>query len=127
MGTWGHGSFQNDHARDWCAKLPTAELPGEVLRKVLSTRQTAADEERLLAAAEVVAAASGTPAAGIPKNIASWIVGGGLHVGSELRGVARVAVEAVRAGSALRRLWEKAGELEDWYAVVDDLLRRLRT
>jgi hypothetical protein len=92
----------------------------------LTTRRTESDEERLLAAAEVVAAARGKPAANIPQSVVRWLAQERLTVDTELEALARTAVDGVRGGSGLSRLWEEAGELADWRMIVDDLALRLR-
>lgn len=128
MGTWGHGSFQNDHARDWCSSLRNSTEPMGLVRTALVTRQTEGDQARLLAAAEVVAVASGgLPSSDMPRNVAAWIAAGHIKADSRMCDLARAGVEAVRNGSDLRELWRGAGELDDWQTVVEDLLGRLRT
>jgi hypothetical protein len=128
MGTWGHGSFENDHASDWCSKLRGSLQPADFVLAALSTRHTEADEERLLAAAEIVAAAArGAAASDIPQDVVAWLAEGRVKVDPNLRELALTAVEAVREKSGLRHLWAEAGELDEWLTAVDDLLKRLRT
>lgn len=129
MGAWGAGSFDNDDALDWCAELEAEGLPaaGGALRaaKELADDYLEAPESSMaLAAAEVVAALRGRPAADLPEHVAAWVAAHPDDPGDDLVRLAREAVDAVAAGSELAELW---GEVDDaeWRAAVADLRSRL--
>jgi hypothetical protein len=109
--------LENDHATDFLAKL--RESPGiEFVRSALLARETMADEERARAAAAVIAAACDSES--VPFHWAHF-----LAQDDDLRRLAQTTAEAIRVDSETRRLWAESGELDEWLAAVDDLLRRL--
>jgi hypothetical protein len=97
-----------------------------ILTALSAAWQSEADEERLLATAEIVAAASGAPASDIPREIVGWLARGPMKIDVQIMELALKQVEAVRDKSALRGLWAEAGELEAWLSVVEDLSKRFR-
>ena len=80
MGAWGSGSFKNDDAMDWVWTLE-GDTDGSVLRATLTPVAETSPDDYLeapdaccaLAAAEVVAAGSGTPAIGLPEEVNRWV------------------------------------------------------
>lgn len=124
MGAWGARAFENDGALDWVWELEAAE-DESVLRSALSADVSEAPEAEIaLAAAEVVAAALGRPAGGLPEEVTAWVAAHGDLVGEELQGLAQRAVAAAAAGGELRELWNEAGDPE-WDAAVGDLQARI--
>jgi hypothetical protein len=131
MGAWGHQTFENDDALDWVGELEEVEdvsilseafamIPDDTEEYVEETESTAA-----LAAAEVVAALRGKPAAALPEEVVRW-VGDRRRVKSGLVDEARRAVKRVLANSELRELWEdEPNHFESWKSSVEDLLKRL--
>lgn len=80
MGAWADGSFDNDDALDWGAELEGAEDSEPIsvaLDAVLETDDYLEAPETLrgISAAEVVAALLGKPAANLPDDVTSWLVG----------------------------------------------------
>lgn len=129
MGAWGNGSFENDDAADWLAHLATV-TPAD-LTKVLAQ---AADHPEYLegpeasvavAAAEVVAAVSGSPAPAGPKEIVEWAKKNPQVATPEIKALAVRALERVRRNSELKDLWMEADGLNDWIAVIRELQERL--
>lgn len=129
MGAWGIGNFDNDDAADWAFEL--AESQGAEL--LMSTLDAIAEGEYLeapdcstaLAAAEVVAALRGSPPEALAPEVSSWVEANQVAIDSELPGKALMAIHRIETESELRELWEDAGELESWAAILDDLKRRL--
>lgn len=130
MGAWGAGSFENDDTMDWVIDL---EESGDV-GFVVEALRAACDDECLwasegsmaVAAAEVVAALAGRPGPGSPEGVESWVRGRD-GVERETVALATRAVERVRngPGSELLELREEAGQPEERYEGVEDLLGRL--
>ena len=136
MGAWGTGNFDNDDALDWVwdfeAQGPAALE--QAFEAVLDADYAEApDASSALAAAEVLAAVKGKPAAGLSEELQSAIE----KYKDAVAGVeglterAQRAVQAVLADSELKELWEE-GEtpeaqehLKQWQATVADLAARL--
>jgi hypothetical protein len=132
MGAWGAGIFENDDALDWFDALENAGADA-----VLVALQTIPEEaeyvessqaSEALAAAEIVAAAHGHPAASLPGEAADWLAANAASIDATLVRLAIDAVTRIRAESELKELWDEAApdDRTQWYANVDDLLGRLK-
>jgi hypothetical protein len=130
MGAWGHQTFENDDACDWLCELEDAEDPSvladtfDVIPKEADEYVEAPEASMALAAADVVAALLGRPAAKLPEEVTAWL--------ARQEGVKPALVKkAVRAtrrvltSSELRELWEESEDFPKWQAAVEDLLKRL--
>jgi hypothetical protein len=130
MGAWGPKSFENDGALDWVAEVTELENFSGVagaLEAVMADKADYLDAdvcEEGLAAAEIVAAAAGKPAAEMPEELAGWIKG---QAKPDAAMVARAidVLGAVREKSELRELWEESENFADWNAALDELKARL--
>lgn len=128
MAGWGTGSFENDDAVAWLAKLGT--IGPEDLKQIFI--QAADDSSYLeapaasvvVAAAEVIAALNGSPAAGLPAQIVKWTTNRPAST-PELTALTLRALERVRKNSELKDLWLEADGLNDWIAVIQDLQTRV--
>lgn len=124
MGAWGHGNFENDAASDWIARV---EEPSEV-RQALEVFRPDADANdccRALAAAEVVAACLGRPAADAPEEVLDWA---GDHAKMATAKVVKRAIEVTKqigSSSELQQLFDDGERNDEWHAALDDLARRL--
>ena len=131
MGAWGAGTFENDDALDWlgefraegiqaaaAALADVLALKGEYLEAPLASRA--------VAAAEVVAAASGRPGANLPDDLADWLTSHQVQQRAELLRNAAAALTRVMAESELRDLWADSDEFEVWEATLRDVLSRLQ-
>jgi len=125
---WGTGSFENDYAADWLAKLGTLTL--DDLTQIFAQ---AADHPGYLeapaasvavAAAEAIAALDSSPAAGVPPEIIKWTTNRQAST-PELKALALRALERVRKNSELKDLWLEADGLNDWIAAIQDLQTRV--
>ncbi len=131
MGAWGHGTFQNDDALDLLDDLVDGG-DDRMLRDALDTALSSAagtieatDASSALAAAEIVAALRGRPAADLPDEAVDWARGRPAP-SDDLVARARQAVAAVLADSELRDLWLETDELPMWQGSVEELRERLR-
>jgi hypothetical protein len=130
MGAWGTGSFDNDDASDWIYELE--ESPDvAVVRRALDIRSApyleAPEGSTAIAAAEVVAAARGRPAASLPDSVTAWVAEHGSTVEESDVILAVAALDRVLADdSELRDLWAVTDE-DAWRDAVHDLQRRLGT
>ena len=131
MGAWGHGTFQNDDALDLLDDLVDGG-DERMLRDALDAALSAAgespdatDASSALAAAEIVAALRGRPAADLPDEAVDWARGRPAPT-DELVARARQAVAAVLSDSELRDLWMETDELPMWQGSVEELRERLR-
>lgn len=137
MGAWGAGSFENDDAADWAGRLVATSNLGTVSSALEAATESAGylDAPRAaeaLAAAEVVAALLGHPAATLPDGVAAWVRE---RRQSEtpppdprpLAVAATLALDVIENGSELRELWDEAGgaDAEAWRRTVYDLRARL--
>lgn len=128
MGTWGHGSFHNDDAADWLYELDEGGLDvvdAALQAATLGGFLTAPEGCTALAAAEVVAAMRGRPAADLPEALHAWLRQRRAPPSAGLVARAQKAVAAVLADSELADLWRESGRFEAWDAVVRDLAARL--
>lgn len=131
MGAWGPSALQNDDAVDWLGTLEDEEdisLIDDALDAI-----TDADEEEVLeadaccvalAAAEVVAALGGKPSPRLPDGIKELIADED-PIEPELVDQALEAVGRVRADSELLIQWQEEGSVDDWFAALDELTKRL--
>jgi|ERR1022692_538598 hypothetical protein len=128
MAAWGTGSFENDDAAGWLAKLGTiapdnltqifvqaADHPGYLEASAASV---------VVAAAEVIAALSSSTAQGVPPEIVKWTTNRPAST-PELKTLALRALERVRRNSELKDLWLEADGLNDWTAAIQDLQTRV--
>ena len=131
-GAWGDGSFENDDAADWSSECVASSGTAFVAR----TLQAAVSADYLeapggsaaVAAAEVVAAASGRPEASLPQELREWVSHQPAHELAALRPLAREALQKVLdpKGSELRQLWSE-GKGKHWVQRIAALERRLGT
>jgi hypothetical protein len=132
MGAWGNRTFQNDAAPDW---LSEAESRGiEAVRDALTLATMTPDDGYLdaddgasaIAAAELLAAASGHGKERLPARALSWLDRVSEVVGADDLALARRAVERVVArNSELAALWAEHGPESGWHEQVRALLRKL--
>ncbi len=131
-GAWGIGSFENDDALDWVSELERASdahLLALALKRVDPNAKyiEAPDCAVALAAAEVVAGASGHPSTSLPAEVKTWLSRVRPNVSGDLLKLARTAVETCRNGknSELRDLWLE-GDGKAWLDDTAKLLGRLQ-
>jgi hypothetical protein len=132
MGAWATDSFSNDDALDWLldfAEAPTIEMLRDTLEHVTTQDPDdyleAPDCSEAIAAAEIVAALNGKPAANLPDDLKTWLLSDhGLNA-TELRRVALEAIKRIAESSELRELWEESDSYEKWTSDVGDLIHRL--
>ena len=128
MGAWGTAAFDNDDAADW-----VYELEREGISAVDGALADALDADDLsppldtnaIAAAEVVAAALGRPAADLPEAVAALASGLASRITPEHATQARAAVDHVLASSEIAELWAESDDDAVWRASIDDLVQRL--
>ncbi len=130
MGAWGIGNFDNDEAADWTFQLD--KFDGTAIITATLEEITNADDYLdvgecaiALAAAEVVAALKGHPAADLPEEVSYWISYREPRWDSRLVEIARKAVTRIKTDSELQVLFEESAEYEGWLAVQENLLQRL--
>ncbi|MBL8257152.1 MAG: DUF4259 domain-containing protein [Pseudoxanthomonas mexicana] len=134
MGTWGIGSFENDHAADFMIDVLDSgdlSLIRDVLDNVLTSTEyvEAPDAELAIVAAEIVAAACGrfSLAAQQEAGLADWLARVRPAVDDELREQAGNALRRILAEhSELRELWDETDDFKDWQATVTDLAQQLQ-
>ena len=132
MGAWGAGSFDNDDAGDWVCDLEDAE-DNSMLEEAFSDVTERGDDylevtecSAAIAAAEVVAALRGRPAADLPDEVTAYVERIGTPPSPALAAAALRALEIVKTKSELQELWEESDSLEEWRQVLADLEARLR-
>jgi hypothetical protein len=128
MGAWGTGSFENDDAADWIAELATI-VPDDLTQIFVQAADypsylEAPASRVVVAAAEVIAALSGSPAQEVPPEIIKWTTNRQAST-QELKALALRALERVRKNSELKDLWLEADGLNDWIAAMQDLQTRV--
>ena len=130
MGAWDATSFGNDAACDWVGDLESYEdlsFVQETLQAVLGAGDDYIECDtacEAIAAAEVVAALRGYPAADGADDINEWLASRELEASD---GLVRKALDALdriqREPSELPELWE---DDPDWKAAMADLRKRLK-
>jgi hypothetical protein len=134
MGCWSIDSFGNDDAADWVCDLQDRHdlsLVEETLDVVLETGDQyleAPNATTALAAAEVIAAALGRPAAAAKsqEGLMTWIETVKPQPSAALVEKAAMAVDRVKSDqSELLELWQETDDFEAWKADVQDLRTRL--
>jgi hypothetical protein len=125
---WGTGSFENDYAADWLAKLATI-APDDLTQIFVQAADNPGYLEApaagvVVAAAEAIAALKGSPAKGVPPEIIKWTTNRPAST-PELIALALRALERVRRDSELKDLWLEADGLNDWIAALQDLQTRV--
>lgn len=127
------GNFSNDEATDWLYDLEEtygAELLAEAFNVITRGEfHEQADCCIALAAAEMVAAAKGKPAADLPEDARKWLGNqdtADINKIKALNKKAITAVKKVQAHSELRDQWEDSDEWHSWNMVIDGLLKRLQ-
>jgi hypothetical protein len=137
MGAWGAGSFDNDTAMDWTARVQSVEdvrKPFERLKRdtdaYTGEGELVVDSDfacELIAAAECVAMMLGRRIPDFPADLADRLAGAG-EPDSLLFHQARNAVLHAMRNSELAELWEEAtedGEPNEWLAEMTRLIDRL--
>ncbi len=131
---WGTATFENDPASDWFLLVEEAVEPGEVIASALDTATGDADYLALDAACEAIAAAelsascAGHAPDRLPDGVRRWVEGHPHEPHDAEIAQAILAVERVRAESALREFWDDDvdGRAGRWLGEIDDLVARLR-
>lgn len=130
MGAWGTGAFENDDAADWLAELEGA-TDDRVLEAAFDAVLDGKDTDLMVegpavAAAEVVAAALGAPAADLPEAPSEWAKGQPGHTlrPSTYRKAIK-AVDQIAERSEMLDLWSEAEDFAGWQAAIVDLQTRL--
>tara|TARA_A100001391_G_scaffold145986_1_gene103616 strand:- start:75 stop:530 length:456 start_codon:yes stop_codon:yes gene_type:complete len=149
MGTWDHGSFDNDTASDWayCFTPPKKSFfkrgkpdlfayPASAIDVGITTKAgewlDSTECEEAIAAAECIAAAKGRPTEGLPEEVESWL--GTLEGQQPKPDLIQRAIQVMNRvrndeKSDLRVLWSEQQEDKQpdpkWLACMDDLIARL--
>jgi hypothetical protein len=132
MGAWGRGVFENDDAMDWTV----AFLEGSSVDALQDALDDALDSEDYLdsdqgsyalAAAELLAAATGRPCRDLPSGLGEWATANPQIATPSLLARARDAVDRVigEDESELAELWAESDEFEDWLEEMEELKDRL--
>lgn len=113
MGAWGYGSFENDDSLDWLADLELAN-DIQILEDTLAAADGAdyleiSDASNAVAAAEVVAALAGLPAADLPSTAARWSTTHSTTNLDPLITLAARVINRVRYDSELAEMWVEVG------------------
>ena len=126
MGTFGGGSFENDEALDFAATLTSTGDVSAVFAAMPEDPTTSIDADeaqRIIAAADCVAAMMGRPADDIPDNLEERIAKFG-KPSAELVEIARNSVSRVLRCSELLDLWSE-GDPKAFNRAVTLLIDRL--
>ena len=127
--TMGASAFENDDALDWVSHLEDGAV--DLVRASLAATKVdyleSPDGSVAIAAAEVVAAAVGNPAASLPASVTRWVDAHGASVADADVVLALVALDRVTAeNSELAELWAESDD-HKWSQSVEDLRNRLST
>jgi len=107
MGTWGAGGFENDEAADFISEVSSAEDLAAVFGALPddpSAEKDADLAQRVVAAAECIAAMLGRPADDMPDTLAKRVSSFG-RPEPDLLEAAREAVSSILMRSELLDLW----------------------
>ena len=128
MPGWGTGSFENEDAQNFLAKLNSLGIDdlSPILASAVDHNYLDAPASTIaIVVAEIVATASGNPPQTVPAQIVEWIAKIEGSPSPQMADLARRAVEKVRTNSELKDLWLEAEGLNEWSAVLRDLEKRL--
>jgi hypothetical protein len=128
MTDWGTATFDNQAAIAWIEGFVAEPHEAAIRAGLAEVEQRDEDEDaghRVLAAAEVVAAWSGRPAADLPVSLTAWLMGRSQSLPGDLVQEARAAVTAVGRGSLLRERWRERHRLDAWESELLALIERL--
>ncbi|KAA9325823.1 DUF4259 domain-containing protein [Hymenobacter busanensis] len=130
MATWDYHNFDNDAAADFAEDF--RQRPNEaVLYEALATaaeeegQLEAAEASQALAAAELVAAVIGKPAADMPVGLLPATTQLDADGQEDLQELAIEAVQAVLRKSELQELWAENENYAAWQQLQQNLLTRL--
>jgi hypothetical protein len=129
MNARSHTSFANDDASDFISEVEedgqAAVLNAfEVIEFLKPDDYLEAPDAAVgVAAAELIAAASGKPPADFPEGAAA--VTKTLNADAALRNRAAAAVRRIADYSELKELWQDSADFAAWKASLADLLERL--
>lgn len=128
MPGWGTGSFENEEAQNFLAKLNSLGIDdlSPILARAADHNYADASQSTVaIVVAEIVATARGNPPHAVPNQITEWIAKIEGSPSSQMSDLARRAVEKVRSNSELKDLWLEAEGLNEWSVVLRDLEERL--
>ncbi|HKD15784.1 MAG TPA: DUF4259 domain-containing protein [Candidatus Angelobacter sp.] len=124
------GNFGNDDASDWVYDLQESsgtDALKEAFTAINGHNYPESPECCIaLAAAEIVAAAKGKPAADLPDRARKWL--GNQDEVESIKKLAKPAIAVVNkisVKSELRDYWEESDSWHEWQQAVEGLLRRL--
>ena len=138
MGAWGIHNFKNDDAQDFAYDVMEegkSKIKDALLKINKSNSYIDVTESlEALAAAEIIAAAKHKPAKDLPEDMKDWLNKNDALTYKKslfrkpvnLVQLAQNAINKVVENSELKELWEESGEFEDWKAVQDNLMARLK-
>lgn len=130
MGAWNVGPFDNDDALDWLSELDDADDLEPVRRAFEALGDDYLDAPTgaiALAAAEVVAAASGNRRPELPEQLEAWLASSSVNTSAADRDAAVAAVERVVGDqSELQELWALSDSNAQWEEEISGLRDRLR-
>ena len=131
MGAWGIGAFENDGAGDLVAALrhQGLDLLGSAFDLPDGEYLEVDQGQEVIAAAEIVAAAFGQAAPGLPPDVQQFVAQHGVAIRARtdlparaLRALARVTAD----DSEIQDLWAEVDDGRAWSAALQDLEGRLR-
>lgn len=129
MGAWGIGHFDNDDASDFVCEVAEAKsvapIAGALSTAATSDYLEAPDAAIALAAAEIVAAASGRGSPDSPDSVTSIVSKLTKTPPAQIIDMARHVTIRVLDESELSDLWKDTDDYDDWRALVKDLADRL--
>ncbi len=129
-GAWGDGSFENDDALDWvsqCTQSACVDTISATLNNAINAKFIeASDGAAVVAASEVIAAASGKPSPSLPSELNKWLKKQPSAKLLELAPKARQALARVKdpKASELKQLWSE-GKKNEWAKRIQELEARL--
>jgi hypothetical protein len=128
MGAWGIHFDECDGSLDFLGEVRDSRDWSEVDMRIRDYVADGGydDGEEALAAAELVAAALGSPSPRLEPGLASWAAEHEPEA-LALRADAVTAVTLVRDSSELSELWADADEAAGWHGSVEALLVRLQS
>lgn len=128
MGTWEVRPFEDDNALDWFDELCEAEEPHSMISEALHGVTEGSDRSLgtcslALAAAELVAVASGNPGMATPPEALNFA--GLVSLSSEMNQLALTVISEIEAKSDLTDEYAQQGLMTEWLAALADLRSRL--
>jgi len=128
MGTWGDGSFDNDHSEDFISQLATSESDAIFKEALRAVKANTCSEDcwSFIAAAELIAFERGHGSKAMPEQGVTWMEDIDFKTTDATAQKAIAGLNKIRKKSELVELWSETDGLATWRKAIGELIGRLK-